>query len=386
MRLNDIIVESQQLDELTASDIGRGVGKVAKGIGAVAGGVAGIPGAVKKGFQAGKQTVSGAGDDQAAPADAATAEPAAQKPAGGGLKGVIDQFKKGFSQGRGAAPADQTSTAQGGATTAAAPAQTTAAPAQTNQPAAAAPAAPEKLKAGATAKPASNYKQVQAQVASLDKRSKQNLLKLLQKEFPQAAPAQATAAPAAEPAPAEPEQAAAARPQGGGKVAGQLSQSPAAVKKRQNRAAAKAAPAASAEEPAAAPTAATQNDKYPGLPPGVDAERANAANAKVGLPPIYTQNPDGTWRETDQAKGTWAGDTGGAAGITPAKKGRGKKAAAPSQAEIDADREAKMGPTSDSKINTGNPLAEALAARVEQHKRRMFETSLAKGQTSIFVK
>jgi hypothetical protein len=45
-----------------------------------------------------------------------------------------------------------------------------------------------------------------------------------------------------------------------------------------------------------------------------------------------------------------------------------------------------MGPTSDSKINTGNPLAEALAQKVEQHKRKMFETSLRKGEVSIFVK
>jgi hypothetical protein len=45
-----------------------------------------------------------------------------------------------------------------------------------------------------------------------------------------------------------------------------------------------------------------------------------------------------------------------------------------------------MGPTSDSKINTGNPLAEALARGVEVHKQKMFETGLARGQTSIFRK
>jgi hypothetical protein len=44
----------------------------------------------------------------------------------------------------------------------------------------------------------------------------------------------------------------------------------------------------------------------------------------------------------------------------PAKKRGGRKAkpAAPSQAEIDAEREAKMGPTSDSVIRRGNLIAE----------------------------
>jgi hypothetical protein len=139
-------------------------------------------------------------------------------------------------------------------------------------------------------------------VAKLDKRGKQNLLKLLQKEFPKAAPA------------AQPTQ---------------------------------AAPASTAE-PAAAP-AATQP-----TPAAQPVQAAPAAQA--------TAEP-------------------------VAKKTRSrKKPAAPSQAEIDADRERLMGVTSDSVIKTGNPLAETLAARVEQHKRRMFEQNLRTGQTSIFVK
>ena len=39
-----------------------------------------------------------------------------------------------------------------------------------------------------------------------------------------------------------------------------------------------------------------------------------------------------------------------------------------------------------SKINYGNALSEALAARVEQHKRDIFETDLRMGKTSIFKK
>lgn len=63
MKINELIAEQQHLDELSLSDVGRGVGKVvrgvSKGVGAVAGGIAGIPSAVKQGFQAGKEVVGG---------------------------------------------------------------------------------------------------------------------------------------------------------------------------------------------------------------------------------------------------------------------------------------------------------------------------------------
>lgn len=67
MKITEVIVESK-LEEgpilnKVGSAIGKGVGTLAKGIGAVAGGVAGLGSAVKKGFQAGKKTVAGAGDD-----------------------------------------------------------------------------------------------------------------------------------------------------------------------------------------------------------------------------------------------------------------------------------------------------------------------------------
>ena len=68
MKISELLVESQQLDEgpilnKIGSAVGKGVGAVAKGVGAVAGGVAGLGTAVKKGFQAGKATVGGADDD-----------------------------------------------------------------------------------------------------------------------------------------------------------------------------------------------------------------------------------------------------------------------------------------------------------------------------------
>jgi hypothetical protein len=39
-----------------------------------------------------------------------------------------------------------------------------------------------------------------------------------------------------------------------------------------------------------------------------------------------------------------------------------------------------------SKINYGNALSEALAARVEMHKQKIFETGLSKGTISVFRK
>jgi hypothetical protein len=70
MKINEILVESTQLNEGPFSDVaknvgtnvGKAVGGVAKGVGAVAGGVAGIGQAVKKGYQSGKAIVGG--DDE----------------------------------------------------------------------------------------------------------------------------------------------------------------------------------------------------------------------------------------------------------------------------------------------------------------------------------
>jgi len=64
MKINDVIVENkQQLDELTAGEVGtavgKGVGAVAKGAGAVVGGIAGAGKAFMKGFRGGKDTVGG---------------------------------------------------------------------------------------------------------------------------------------------------------------------------------------------------------------------------------------------------------------------------------------------------------------------------------------
>ena len=246
MRINDILTESevQNLEEgpllnKIGAGIGKAVGTAGKAIGAVAGGVAGAADAAKKGFAAGRSAVAGAGDeDPNAPTSAADINAA-------GPKGTA---------------AAKTQTGAG--------AQALAKTAQATQNATA-------DQAGQTV-----YAQVKANINKLDKKGKQRIMQLLQKSVAapvakpaadaQAAPAanaqtaptaEPAATPTAEPTAAAPAQAApAGRTQGGGKVAGQLSQNPAAVKRREQRAANKAAPpgepAAPANKKAAAKKAA----------------------------------------------------------------------------------------------------------------------------------
>lgn len=84
MRLNEILTEDKNLQEgpllnKIGTGIGNVVGGVGKAAGAVAGGIAGLGSAFKKGFQAGKTTVAGAGDK---PADSAAAPAADGSSAG----------------------------------------------------------------------------------------------------------------------------------------------------------------------------------------------------------------------------------------------------------------------------------------------------------------
>jgi hypothetical protein len=171
MRINDILTESHLEEGPLLNKVGAGIGKaagsVAKGVGAVAGGVAGLGSALKKGFQAGKQTVAGAGD--------ATADPAGTAPA--------------------ADPAAAATTAadinaQGPKGTAAAKTQTGAGAQAIQKVAQAAGGNAEK--AGQTL-----YAQVKSQVNQLDKKGKSRIMQLLQKSLQQTP---AAAAPAADPA------------------------------------------------------------------------------------------------------------------------------------------------------------------------------------------
>jgi hypothetical protein len=175
MRINDILTESQLEEGPLLNKVGAGIGKaagsVAKGVGAVAGGVAGLGSALKKGFQAGKQTVAGAGDATAAPAGTApAADPAA------------------------AATTAADINAQGPKGTAAAKTQTGAG-AQAIQKVAQA-AGGDAEKAGQTL-----YAQVKSQVNQLDKKGKSRIMQLLQKSLQQTPAATAAPANAAAPTP-----------------------------------------------------------------------------------------------------------------------------------------------------------------------------------------
>jgi hypothetical protein len=267
MRINELLTESQleQLEEgpilnKIGSAVGKGVGTVAKGVGAVAGGVAGVGSAVKKGFTAGKQTVAGAGDD---PVAAPSGTPAPKQGIMGKIGSAIGNFKAGYNQTTGAptaapsgaAPSAQSINQQGPAGTAPAVAQTGAAGAALAKTTAAV-ANQTTAKAGQTV-----YAQVKANIDKLDKKGKQRILQLLQKSIavPDPKPAAgvapaATTPPAADPAATAPANtmanvpvsatntAAADNPnqppavkKRGGKVAGQDSQTPDAIRKRNAR-------------------------------------------------------------------------------------------------------------------------------------------------------
>ena len=88
----------------------------------------------------------------------------------------------------------------------------------------------------------------------------------------------------------------------------------------------------------------------------------------------------------DKISAAQAPAAGTAEPVVKGKKKAAPKAAKPSQATIDADRNRLMGVTSDSIIRTGNNLSETLARKVEIQKRKMFESSLVNGTASVFKK
>jgi hypothetical protein len=316
MRINELLVESQQLDEGPFGQaVGKAVGGVAKGIGAVAGGIAGIPGAVKKGFKAGKAAVQGdpAADTTAAPADPAATTTAptqaapVQKAAPAATSGVKQGLTKAF-----AAPA---------ATTSAPAATTSAAPAADATPAPAADATPA---ANPEAEKAAKIGvgQINKIIPTLRTRDLMSLQANLEKTI--ASKKKAAPAPAATTAPAAPP--------------------------------ADAAPAAAATTTSPAATPATTP-----AAPGTDAAK-------------------------DELYGAGNRPKGAKDKVAALKSQNKKKAVAPTQAEIDADRERNIGITSDSVIRTKSSLSETLARKVQEQKQRMYETALMAGTQSVFKK
>jgi hypothetical protein len=273
MRINEILTESQlkQLDEgpigSALGAVGRGIGKVAsgvaKGVGAVAGGVVGAGRALKKGYQTGKAIV---GDDTDPNANApGYTAPAAGAPAAAPAAGApaAAPAASGAAPAAGVAPTAQQINKAGPKGTAPAKSQTGAA----GQALAKTTAVVDKAQGQSQEKANQTvYAQVKANVDKLDKKGKQRILQLLQKAVaapapkPAAEPAAGAAAPATTPAAepaaapaaapattpaAEPAAAPAAEPAAtttppatkarGGKVAGQQSQTPNAIRKRNAR-------------------------------------------------------------------------------------------------------------------------------------------------------
>jgi hypothetical protein len=181
MKISDILVESKQLDEgpllnKIGSAVGKGVGTVAKGIGSVAGGLVGTGQAIKKGYQAGKAAVAGAGDEVAGTQKPAAAAPAAAAPAAAAPAAAAPTIQQINKAGPKGAPQAKAVT---GAVAKQAMAKTGAALAGQDQ-----------AQAGQTM-----YTQVKANIDKLDKKGKQRIMQLLQKSL--AAPAAAAATPAA---------------------------------------------------------------------------------------------------------------------------------------------------------------------------------------------
>ena len=117
--------------------------------------------------------------------------------------------------------------------------------------------------------------------------------------------------------------------------------------------------------------------------PAKPAAAPAAAPAAGGAPAAPAAAPADTTAAPAAAPAAPADTTAAPAAEVPVKKKRApKKPAAPSQAEIDADRERIMGVTSDSIIRTHTSLAETLMQAIAKEKRRM----VAEGKISIFRK
>jgi hypothetical protein len=306
MRINELLVESQQLDEGPFTQaVGKVGGKIAKGI-------ANVGKDLKTGFKAGYSGEQPAADPAAATtAPAAAAAPTQAAPVKKAGGGVIDQLKKGFAQGQSEPAATAPS-----ATAAPAATKNAAAPAATAAPAAN-PAAEKQSKIGVG--------QINKIIPTLRTRDLMSLKKNLDTV-----------------------------------IAKKSTEKPAA-----------AAPAADTAAPATpdanAPTAVGSKFTY---------------GTVDGQPEVWTKTAKG-WQSS--VSGSTATGSYGKS-LDQAYKQQSAKNKAPSQSEIDADREARIGPTSDSIIRTGPSLSETLARKVQEQKQRMFETSLVNGQHSIFKK
>ena len=329
MRINELLVESQQLDEGPfGTAVGKAVGGLAKGVGAVAGGVAGMGKAFKKGFSSGKATVAGDPDPNDEPAAAA------EKPAVGGAQQPATPPAAEPVGGATAQPSAGDINKAGPAGTAAAKPLQGAAKIAADKTASAT-AGQDQAAAGQTM-----YATVKANIDKLDKKGKQRILQLLQKSI--AAPAGGAAPAPAAPAPAAPASAAPERvaPPGEEPAAGGA-----------------AAPAADPAAPAATP--GKPNIRKPRALKPAAAPAADPAAAPVKQ------------RTGGRVKGQLSQDPRAVKRREANAAKNKQQAQAPDQAEIDADRERMMGNFTDS---------------VQRHKQRMVAEAFSRGEISLFRK
>jgi hypothetical protein len=298
MKLNEILVEREQRTDELLGGVARGAGKVLGGVAKGVGAVAGIGQGMKKAFQKGKQAsidvIGGTGQNTDGKAASAPTQSSGDNDSGaaagggnaggGGGGGMAAAFNRGVNNPMGGGKA-QPQQAQGGA------AQTPQPQAQQAQ----GDAAPEEPKAEPGV-----VQDLQKRITALDKDSQRQVLQFLQKSAAAPAPkpepaadntappapaantakptttpqggteepaaggnlspdafgkmatdlaggaqkandagAKQTTQPAPQPGATEKPAATSGRPQGGGKVAGQLSTDPRAVKRREQRAAKK---------------------------------------------------------------------------------------------------------------------------------------------------
>jgi Meckel syndrome type 1 protein len=281
----------------------------------------------------------------------------------GGVKGAWQAAKKGFEKGR--------ATVAGETPPQAAPAAGTAAPAAGTAAPAAAPGQAAPAAQGDANDPAGIQQQIKQK--ELELKDLQGKLRAAQKGADNAAKAEkdaaqtqqaqqvakapaaepATTAPAAEPtapaADAATQARIAAAPQGYDTETGKPIATPAAAPEPTQQA---------ATTPAAEPTAPAADSK-------LTAAQQAAMKAKL---------------QGKRAAGQTAGTT--ASGF----KQYTKDASSQRVVGANPDGSPKIQTIKASKINTGNNLSESLARKIEQHKRKMFETGLTNGTSSVFVK
>lgn len=361
MKITDILVESQVNEgpilNKIGSAVGKGVGTLAKGVGAVAGGVAGLGRALKKGYQAGKQTVGGAGDDDGDTTTTTTSGGSSGSAGGSSTSGGGTGGSSTTAPTPTPSPTGDTKQRSNRNSSGSGAGSATVGTTPTGEPRV-------EPNLNAPVGGGTDYAQVQSAVGKLNPDQKKEIVTMLQSD-PKVKAAMQKTAKQAKPATATP---VAGKPSAGAGAFGAMAKQLGGEK-----------PAA---EPAAPSTATSSTGGTIEKTPGGVKHTANPNNPNASKTGAPKGNYDGNTGEplSDKAKADAAFDASpegkalqakvDAMGTAPAsgeqpttaagkKKPTPRKKAAPSQAEIDADRARLMGVTSDSVVRTGNIVSES---------------------------